>query len=195
MGLMGLVAGGCATRTETTTGLPYRPRTPQKYDSVVRTPSDGTAAADAATKGPAFAPRHPVAQVPTVPYDRLTTTDWRLAAGTWLGTPYRTGGITRSGADCSGFALSLHREVTGIELPRTTGLQWERGREIPVKLVRPGDLLFFQTLRGQDAISHVGVVMDSQEFAHASSSLGVTFAPFDHGYWQQRLVGARRFEP
>ena len=155
------------------------------------------AATATGTAGPnaGLACPYPIARVPTVEYDRLTPTDWRMAAGSWLGTPYQMGGMTRSGTDCSGFALSLHREVTGIELPRTTGQQWEKGQDIPVSQVRPGDLLFFQTLRGQDAISHVGVVIGAEEFAHAGTSSGVVFAVFDRGYWQQRLVGARRFKP
>lgn len=186
LALAGVLGTGCAHQAlDTSTGLPYRPGAPA-FVSPSQTPFRGAVQQSEASMKP---------RTPTVAYDRLTPTDWRLAAGSWLGTPYRTGGTTRAGADCSGFAQSLHAEVTGIRLPRTTGLQWERGTPLDVAAARPGDLLFFQTLRGQDAISHVGVVVGPGEFAHAGTSTGVTFARYDEGYWQRRLVGARRFSP
>ena len=181
----GILGAGCAHHdADTSTGLSYRPGDLGMHV----TPGSGASAPSVRTSSP---PAHRS----MVSYDRLTPTDWRLAAGSWIGTPYRTGGTTREGADCSGFAKSLHSEVTGIQLPRTTGQQWEQGQEVPVNAVRPGDLLFFQTLRGQDAVSHVGVVVGQGEFAHAGTSSGVVFAEYDQGYWQRRLVGARRFVP
>ena len=191
--LTAILGAGCARNAvETSTGLPYRPDDLGMHIA----PGRGAAAPSVQTS-PGSAARVSAASPrrANVPYDRLTPTDWRIAAGSWIGTPYRTGGTTREGADCSGFAMSLHSEVTGIRLPRTTGQQWEQGREVPVNAVRPGDLLFFQTLRGQDAVSHVGVVVGQGEFAHAGTSSGVTFAEYDQGYWQRRLVGARRFVP
>ena len=56
-----------------------------------------------------------------------TATDWRLAAGSWRGTPYLIGGNSRQGTDCSGFAQSLYREVVGASIPRTTGELWQSG--------------------------------------------------------------------
>ncbi len=187
LALSALMGAGCAhNAAETSTGLSYRPGDVGAY--AVAAPRRGGV-------GNVVAPAPAPPRTPSVAYDRLTPTDWHLAAGSWVGTPYRTGGTTREGTDCSGFAGSLHSEVTGIRLPRTTGQQWEAGQEVPVNALRPGDLVFFQTLRGQDAVSHVGVVVGPGEFAHAGTSTGVVFAKYDQGYWQRRLVGARRFVP
>ena len=193
LALSGILGAGCARNAaETSTGLPYRTGDLGMHAA----PGQGASAPSVQTSPGSAARASSVSPRRTnVSYDRLTATDWRLAAGSWIGTPYRTGGTTREGADCSGFAMSLHSEVTGIKLPRTTGQQWEQGAEVPVNAVRPGDLLFFQTIRGQDAVSHVGVVVGQGEFAHAGTSSGVTFAEYDQGYWQRRLVGARRFVP
>jgi|LauGreDrversion4_2_1035121.scaffolds.fasta_scaffold142385_3 hypothetical protein len=125
----------------------------------------------------------------------LTPTDWRVGASTWIGTPYRTGGETRKGADCSGFAKSLYKEVAGVDIPRTTSQLWLSGKPIDVMSIRAGDLLFFSNVGAGDGITHVGVVIGEGEFAHASTSQGVRFAHHDRGYWQKRFAGARRFLP
>ena len=125
----------------------------------------------------------------------VTGTDWRVAAASWIGTPYRTGGTTRQGADCSGFAQALYREVTGVNIPRTTSTLWQQGKPVDVGSLRPGDLVFFSDQGAGDGITHVGVVIGEGEFAHASTSQGVRFASHDRGYWQKRFAGGRRFLP
>lgn len=127
------------------------------------------------------------------PGQATTATDWRLAAGSWRGTPYRIGGNSRQGADCSGFAQSLYREVVGASIPRTTGELWQSGWHVGSANLRPGDLVFFSRIPSGDAVNHVGVVVGEGEFAHASTSAGVQFARYDRGYWQKRLAGARRY--
>lgn len=178
--LAGLLGGGCATDADpdpgTSTGLPYRP----------------------------VAPPPPAPQPPAATFERadaaghrylLTASDWRAAAGSWIGTPYRTGGETRQGADCSGFVRSLYGEVAGVTIPRTTSQQWQDGKPIDLLALRPGDLVFFSRSGLGDGISHVGVVIGEGEFAHASTTQGVRFASHDRGYWQKRFAGARRFLP
>jgi cell wall-associated NlpC family hydrolase len=107
----------------------------------------------------------------------------------WLGTPYRWGGTTRRGIDCSAFVQQLMRATFDIELPRTTATQIHRGERIAKSDLIPGDLVFFRR-RG---VRHVGVYMGNDEFIHASSSRGVTVSKlsstyYTRHYWQSRRV-------
>jgi len=175
-----LLGGGCATQgtvePDTTTGLPYHP--------------------EAAAPAPARLPHSTFERPDSAGRSYLVTaSDWRAAAGSWIGTPYRTGGDTRQGTDCSGFARSLYREVAGTVIPRTTSQLWQEGKAVDLSSLRPGDLVFFSNLGAGDGITHVGVVIGEGEFAHASTSQGVRFASHDRGYWQKRFAGARRFLP
>lgn len=176
---------GCAGRqgpgAGTSTGLAYRPS--PGVDSPKVGPGSGSGAS--------------TFERTTASGDKylVTPTDWRVAASSWIGTPYRTGGDTRQGADCSGFAKSLYKEVAGIEIPRTTSQLWLAGKPVDVLSIRAGDLVFFSNVGAGDGITHVGVVIGKGEFAHASSTLGVRFANHDRGYWQKRFAGARRLLP
>ena len=115
---------------------------------------------------------------------------WRAAAEPWIGTPYRLGGISREGIDCSGFAWVLHSEVSRRKLPRTTTGQWRASAPVNVNQLRPGDLLFFNTTG--KGISHVGVFMEGDQFVHASTSRGVMYSSASEPYWAASFLGARR---
>jgi cell wall-associated NlpC family hydrolase len=106
------------------------------------------------------------------------------------GSPYRDGGSTPDGFDCSGFVqwvFSRH----GARLPREVRDQFKIGRVVDQPAIRAGDLVFFETVsRGA---SHVGIVVDTDTFVHAPSSRGVVRVERLSGlYWSQRFVGARR---
>jgi cell wall-associated NlpC family hydrolase len=106
------------------------------------------------------------------------------------GTPYRNGGNTPSGFDCSGFVWYVFG-VHGIGVPRTVADQFRTGRGVRPDELRPGDLVFFDTA-GSSA-SHVGVVVGSDAFVHAPSSRGqVRVEQLSARYWSSRYVGARR---
>lgn len=108
----------------------------------------------------------------------------------FLGVPYRNGGSSPAGFDCSGFVQYIFAQY-GRPLPREVRDQYRIGREVQLKEVRPGDLLFFQTVsRGA---SHVGVAIGEGRFVHAPSSRGVVrVEPYTGSYWARRFVGARR---
>jgi len=112
----------------------------------------------------------------------------------YLGVPYAWGGTTRNGMDCSGFVQRVFAEV-GISLPRTSWEQWEEGEPIARLAIRKGDLVFFQTPKGR--IYHVGIVTSpsEDEFIHASSSKGVSYALLTWRYFDKRFAGARRIVP
>ena len=116
------------------------------------------------------------------------------AARAYTGTPYRWGGTTRAGMDCSGLLVTAFRSC-GMELPRTSSEQSETGRLVSIYQVVPGDLVFFAT-KGQ-RISHVGLVTevkgkDNVQFIHASSSLGVIESNLFSDYYRKNFVKARR---
>jgi lipoprotein Spr len=143
----------------------------------------GQAGRPAPVRVPAVSPRTGPRAVPA-------TSAWVQAADRWVGTPYRLGGGDRRGVDCSGFAAQLHRELTGARLPRTTGDQFRAGRPVSRRELQPGDLVFFDT--GGRGVSHVGVMVGGDRFAHASTSRGVMYSRLAEDYWNRRYLGARR---
>ena len=110
------------------------------------------------------------------------------AATSWLGTPYRRGGEDEKGVDCSGLAQSILGEL-GVDLPRTTESQRQRGREVRPQEACPGDLVFF---RIGSRVNHVGILLDGDRFLHASTSAGVKISRLAERYFARRLVEIRR---
>ena len=106
------------------------------------------------------------------------------------GKPYRAGGSTPRGFDCSGLVHYSYARVT-MNLPRTTEGQWASSRAVPRKEIRPGDLLFFHQEGKRN--SHVAIYVGSNRFVHApSSGKQVTTASLTDRYWSQHFAGARR---
>ena len=104
-----------------------------------------------------------------------------------LGTPYRYGGDTLSGLDCSGL-VQLTYARAGISVPRSSSQQFDRLP--PIDTARPGDLLFFDTSGGGDA-SHVGIYLGNNRMIHAPGrGRQVTTTPLGLDYWQERFLGA-----
>ena len=105
-----------------------------------------------------------------------------------LGTPYRNGGSTVDGFDCSGFVQYVFAQH-GVRIPRTVRKQAEVGAK--VRDAEAGDLVFFKTDgRGP---THVGIALGPDRFIHAPSSRGVVrVEPFSAPYWSSRFLEARR---
>ncbi len=105
----------------------------------------------------------------------------------WIGTPYRGGGQTKQGVDCSGFVSIVYKEVYGITLPRRSQDMEQACKTSKDKAgLREGDLVFFNNKQG-GTTNHVGIFIDKDRFIHASSSKGVTISRFDEKYWQERF--------
>ena len=112
------------------------------------------------------------------------------AVDRYLGIPYRYGGDSETGIDCSAFTRRVYR-VNNVELPRTSMEQSHVGFGVGSAPMQPGDLVFFDpSIVGR--ISHVGVYLGHGEFAHASSSKGVTRSNIREKYYTKRFVKANR---
>ena len=117
---------------------------------------------------------------------------WQREVERWVGTPYKYGGSDRRGVDCSGFVQQVQLRVAGVRLPRTARDMSRVGRAVNRRDVRPGDLVFFDTTgRG---VSHVGVMVGGDRFAHASESRGVVYSRLAEPYWSRQWRGARRMQ-
>jgi hypothetical protein len=122
----------------------------------------------------------------TVPANRLSA-----VAATYLGTPYRFGGMKRSGTDCSGLVCMVYREVSHAKLPRSVGQLRRISRPVPLRDARSGDLVFFRGgLFGR--INHVGIFLSGKTFIHASSHHGVRYDKLDEEYYSTHFVDIRR---
>jgi cell wall-associated NlpC family hydrolase len=123
---------------------------------------------------------------------RLDRDRLQAAVNQLLGTPYRFGGDSELGIDCSAFTRRVYRSQ-GVELPRTSRDQARVGSGVAHSGLRTGDLVFFNTsING--VISHVGVYLGSGVFAHSSSSKGVTKSSIRERYYVKRFVkGGRIF--
>jgi cell wall-associated NlpC family hydrolase len=121
----------------------------------------------------------------------------REAADPWMGTPYKLGGESKSGVDCSAFVRALYNDVYGVQLPRTAEEQETLGAKVDRKELQSGDLVFFRT-KGMGPFfksRHVGVYLGGGEFAQASGRLGVNITPLSNRYWSKKYEGARRLKP
>ena len=108
---------------------------------------------------------------------------------TWHGTPYRLGGLSRKGIDCSGFVYLTFKQRFGITLPRTTKEQAKQGDKISLRKLKSGDLVFFKT---GWRTRHVGIYIGNGKFLHASTSKGVIISKLDNVYWKKKYWRSRR---
>lgn len=107
----------------------------------------------------------------------------------WVGTPYRLGGTTGQGVDCSALVQNIFNDSFHYELPRTTGEQVALGEAVARSQLQAGDLVFFQP---PGPYRHVGVYLGEGLFLHASTSQGVMISELDNQYWQRYYWQARR---
>lgn len=109
-----------------------------------------------------------------------------------VGINYRRGGTDpNTGLDCSGFVQLVFKDAVGLLLPRTAKEQSQVGDVVDKKELKPGDLVFFNTMRR--AFSHVGIYLGDNRFMHAPrTGAEIRVEDMSQGYWVKRYNGARR---
>ncbi|WP_041420495.1 NlpC/P60 family protein [Shewanella violacea] len=106
----------------------------------------------------------------------------------WKGTPYRYGGMSKRGVDCSALVYLAYKEVLGKNLPRTTADQKDLGHLVSKGELKTGDLVFFKT--GWSS-RHVGIYLGHSKFLHASASKGVIISTLNNSYWKRKYWQSR----
>ena len=117
-------------------------------------------------------------------------------ARSYTGTPYKWGGTTRKGMDCSGLLINSYGAIN-YQIPRTSEEQSKMGKKVRMPDVEEGDLVFFATGKKKKKVTHVGLVTnvksnDNVLFIHSSTSKGVTESNLYADYYQKRFRFARR---
>jgi cell wall-associated NlpC family hydrolase len=112
----------------------------------------------------------------------------------FLGVPYKRGGNTvETGFDCSGFVRSIYEQSIGLILPRRAEQQAAATQNIDKSDLKPGDLVFFNTMRR--AFSHVGIYVGEGRFIHSPKpGAEVRVESMSVDYWARRFDGARRVQ-
>lgn len=113
-------------------------------------------------------------------------------ANRFLGCPYRYGGESEDGFDCSGLVMTIYR-LNGLNLPRVSQDQYQAGRRVALSQLQAGDLVFFKTGNTRD-VSHVGIYTGKGQFIHApGKGKPVRVASLSTKYFVDRYVGARNY--
>lgn len=110
----------------------------------------------------------------------------------YLNTPYQYGGNSKEGIDCSAFTQNVFRNSLDIFIPRTAREQYKQWKVFDNENeLKFGDLIYFDTSRKYFP-GHVGIYLDDNLFAHASSSNGVIISSLENAYYSSKFVGANR---
>lgn len=110
----------------------------------------------------------------------------------WLRTPYRAGGDSRRGTDCSGLVVQLYKKVYNTRLPRSSDQQMKESHKISRRNLREGDLVFFASPSSRKKVAHSGIYLKNGKFIHASTSSGVIVSNLDEEYYKRYWISGGR---
>ncbi len=148
-------------------------------------------------KEPATTHRHEKVEIKTKDiYSSLKANQLIELARNYTGVPYKMGGTNAEGMDCSGLIYTV-TQTAGLVLPRISHQQAEIGQEVNLENIQQGDLVFFNTAKNTNRISHVGLVTEANYpekiiFIHSSTSKGVREDNLFSEYWKKAFVKATR---
>lgn len=110
----------------------------------------------------------------------------------WIGTPYRYGGTTKKGIDCSAFSRVFYMEFFGKTIPRTAREQFRALEKITKECLQAGDLIFFRS-KGSPSGWHVGIYLWGNNFIHAANrKMGVVISNLERPEYSKKILGYRR---
>ncbi len=110
----------------------------------------------------------------------------------WIGVPYKYGGNSKRGVDCSGFVGNIYSIVYGVKLQRSSELIFKKNcKKIKKGKLEEGDLVFFKSGK-KKKINHVGIYLKDNKFVHASASRGVMVSSLDEDYYKRNFMNAGR---
>lgn len=109
----------------------------------------------------------------------------------WWATPYKLGGNSENGVDCSAFSQIILHDIYNATIPRTAQQQFQATIPIDDSNLKEGDLVFFGNSNSN--ITHVGIYVTNHKFVHASTSSGVMISDLGERYWSAKYQGAHRF--
>lgn len=115
-----------------------------------------------------------------------------IEAAEWIGVPYRPGGDSKRGTDCSGLTCQLYKKVYRTQLSRSTDEQKDESSKVARRNLREGDLVFFSSSRSGRKVAHVGIYLKNGKFIHASTSSGVIVSRLDEKYYTKHWMSGGR---
>lgn len=115
-----------------------------------------------------------------------------LEAAEWIGVPYRTGGESKRGTDCSGLTSQIYKKVYHTRLSRSTDGQKKESKKVSKRNLREGDLVFFTSSRSGRKVAHVGIYLKNNKFIHASTSQGVIVSRLSEPYYIKHWISGGR---
>ena len=116
-----------------------------------------------------------------------------VESGHWIGVPYRGGGTTKRGVDCSGLTSAIYKKVYRKSLERNSDDQRKKDcRKVKKSKLKEGDLVFFHNGRKKKRATHVGIYRKDRKFIHASTSQGVIISTLDEEYWDKPWLSGGR---
>ena len=110
----------------------------------------------------------------------------------WIGAPYRGGGDSKRGTDCSGMVYQIYRKVYRIQVPRNTEELKNKSNKVAKRNLKEGDLVFFSSNRSRKRVAHVCIYLKSGKFIHSSTSRGVIVSRLNEDYYLRHWISGGR---
>ena len=116
-----------------------------------------------------------------------------VESSNWIGVPYRSGGTSKYGVDCSGLTSTIYKKVYRKNLERNANDQRKKDcRKVKKGKLKEGDLVFFHNGKKKKTATHVGIYLKDHKFIHASTRQGVIISTLDEAYWKKHWLSGGR---